>query len=52
MREVLDLDTLTQRQDRSWGALKERYQYKTSIRHGQDFLIKHVRPNCRLLSCL
>lgn len=43
IREVLDLGTLsTQRQDRFWGALRERYQYNTSIKHGQDFLLKHV----------
>lgn len=42
-KDVLDLDTLsTQRQDRFWHALKERYQYNTSIKHGQDFLLKHV----------
>jgi adenylate cyclase len=42
-KDVLDLNTLsTQRQDRFWHALKERYQYNTSIKHGQDFLLKHV----------
>lgn len=42
-KDVIDLDTLsTQRQDRFWHALKERYQYNTSIKHGQDFLLKHV----------
>jgi len=45
-KDVLDLNTLsTQRQDRFWDALKERYQYdqyNTSIKHGQDLLLKHV----------
>ena len=41
--DAIDLDTLSmQRQDRFWNALKERYQSNTSIKHGQDFLLKHV----------
>ena len=41
--ELTDLETLfTQRQDRLWNALEQRYQYDTSIKRGQDFLLKHV----------
>jgi adenylate cyclase len=41
--DLLDLETLlTQRQDRLFQALEERYQYSTSIKHGQDYLIKYV----------
>jgi class 3 adenylate cyclase len=41
--EVFDLKTLFHlRQDRLWGAIKERYKYNTSIKRGQDYLIKHV----------
>jgi adenylate cyclase len=40
--ELTDLETLfTQRQDRLWNALEQRYQYDTSIKRGQDFLLKH-----------
>jgi adenylate cyclase len=50
IKEVLDLDTLsTQRQDRFWRALKERYQYNTSIKHSQDFLLKHVSSKISLV---
>ena len=49
-KKVLDLDTLsTQRQDRFWDALKERYQYNTSIKRGQDFLLKHVSSKIPLV---
>jgi adenylate cyclase len=41
--DLLDLETLlTQRQDRLFQALEERYQYSTSIKRGQDYLIKYV----------
>jgi adenylate cyclase len=41
--ELVDLQTLfAQRQDRLVNALKERYQYNTSIKRSQDFLRKHV----------
>nr|MDQ6864100.1 hypothetical protein [Thermoproteota archaeon] len=36
--ELIDLETLfTQRQDRLFQALEERYQYNTSIKRGQDY---------------
>jgi adenylate cyclase len=41
--QLFDLQTLlSQRQDRLWDALEERYQYNTSIKRSQDFLLKHV----------
>lgn len=41
--ELIDLETLlTQRQDRLFQALEERYQYSTSIKHGQDYLLNYV----------
>ena len=41
--ELIDLETLlTQRQDRLLQALKERYQYNTSIKRGQDYLLNYV----------
>src|ERR671931_402213 len=48
--ELTDLETLfTQRQDRLWNALEERYQYNTSIKRGQDFLLKHVSSKIPLV---
>ena len=48
--ELVDLQTLsTQRQDRLVNALKERYQYNTSIKRGQDFLRKHVSSKVPLV---
>src|SRR5919199_1228217 len=48
--ELTDLETLfTQRQDRLWNALEERYQYDTSIKRGQDFLVKHVSSKIPLV---
>ena len=39
-KELTDLETLfVQRQDRLWRALKEGYQYDTSVKHSQDFLL-------------
>jgi class 3 adenylate cyclase len=49
-KKVLDSETLSmQRQDRFWDALKERYQYNTSIKRGQDFLLKHVSSKIPLV---
>jgi class 3 adenylate cyclase len=48
--ELIDLETLfVQRQDRLWRALKERYQYDTLVKHGQDFLLKHVSSKMSLV---
>jgi class 3 adenylate cyclase/sporulation protein YlmC with PRC-barrel domain len=48
--QLFDLQTLlNQRQDRLWQALEERYQYNTSIKHSQDFLLKHVSSKVSLL---
>jgi adenylate cyclase len=42
-RDIFDLQTLlTQRQDRLWSVLHERYKYNTSIKRGQKFLLNHV----------
>ena len=47
---VFDLQTLfSQRQDRIWSTLKERYQYNTSIKRGQDFLLNHVDSKLSLI---
>jgi class 3 adenylate cyclase len=47
---LVDLQTLVaQRKDRFCQALKERYQYNTSIRRGQDFLLKHVNSRMELV---
>jgi adenylate cyclase len=49
-RQLFDLHTLlTQRQDRLWQALEERYQYNTSLKRSQDFLLKHVRSKVPLV---
>jgi class 3 adenylate cyclase len=41
--ELIDLETLlTQRQDRLLQALEERYQYNTSIKRGQDYLLNYI----------
>ena len=38
--ELVDLQTLfSQRQDRLWKALEERYQYNSSVKRGQEFLL-------------
>jgi adenylate cyclase len=48
--ELTDLETLfTQRQDRLWNALEQRYHYDTSIKRGQDFLLKHVSSKIPLV---
>jgi class 3 adenylate cyclase len=49
-RQILDLQTLlTQRQDRLREALEERYQYNTSTKRSQDFLLEHVRSKICLV---
>ena len=48
--EVFDLKTLVNlRQDRLWGAIKERYRYNTSIKRGQDYLLRHVDSKASLV---
>jgi adenylate cyclase len=48
--QLFDLQTLhSQRQDRLWEALEERYQYNTSIKRSQDFLLKHVSSKIPLV---
>ena len=48
--EIFDLKTLVNlRQDRLWGAIKERYRYNTSIKRGQDYLLRHVDSKVSLL---
>ena len=43
LNNIFDLQTLlTQRQDRLWSVLHERYKYNTSIKRGQEFLLNHV----------
>ena len=49
-RTIYDLQTLlSQRQDRLWSVLYERYQYNTSIKRGQDFLLNHVDSKLSLV---
>lgn len=49
-RELVDLQTLfSQRQDRLSNALKERYQYNTSIKRSQDYLRRHVSSKIPLV---
>jgi class 3 adenylate cyclase len=48
--QLVDLQTLfSQRQDRLWKALEERYQYNSSIKHGQEFLLNHVNSKVELV---
>ncbi len=48
--ELVDLQTLfTQRQDRLWKALEERYQYNSSVKRGQEFLLNHVNSKVELV---
>lgn len=48
--EIFDLQTLlTQRQDRLWSVLHERYKYNTSIKRGQKFLLDHVDSKLSLI---
>jgi adenylate cyclase len=47
---IYDLQTLlSQRQDRLWSVLYERYKYNTSIKRGQDFLLNHVDSKISLV---
>ena len=47
---LYDLETLfSQRQDRFWDALKERYNYNTSIKRGQNFLFNHINSKISLV---
>ena len=49
-RNIYDLQTLlSQRQDMLWSVLYERYQYNTSIKRGQDFLLNHVDSKLSLV---
>jgi adenylate cyclase len=49
-KEIFDLQTLlTQRQDRTWSVLHERYKYNTSIKRGQNFLLNHVDSKLSLI---
>jgi class 3 adenylate cyclase len=49
-RPIYDLQTLlSQRQDRLWSVLYERYRYNTSIKRGQDFLLNHVDSKLSLV---
>ncbi len=49
-KEIFDLQTLfTQRQDRLWSVLHERYKYNTSIKRGQKFLLNHVDSKLSLI---
>jgi adenylate cyclase len=48
--ELIDLEKLfKQRQGRLLSALRERYQYDTSVRHSQEFLLKHVNSKMSLV---
>jgi adenylate cyclase len=48
--ELVDLQTLfSQRQDRLWKALEERYQYNSSVKRGQEFLLNHVNSKVELV---
>src|SRR5919106_4537834 len=48
--ELVDLRILfPQRQDRLANALKERYQYNTSIKRSQEFFLKHVSSSITLV---
>jgi adenylate cyclase len=48
--QLVDLQTLfSQRQDRLWNALEERYQYNSSVQRGQEFLLNHVNSKVELV---
>ncbi|HXT82864.1 MAG TPA: adenylate/guanylate cyclase domain-containing protein [Verrucomicrobiae bacterium] len=50
LNNIFDLQTLlTQRQDRLWSVLHERYKYNTSIKRGQEFLLNHVDSKTSLI---
>ena len=47
---VVDSETLVaQTQDRLWRALKRRYQYDSSLKPGQDYLLNHVSSKIPLV---
>ncbi|HEY7508010.1 MAG TPA: adenylate/guanylate cyclase domain-containing protein [Nitrososphaera sp.] len=47
---VVDSETLVaQTQDRLWRALKRRYQYDSSLKPGQDYLLEHVSSKIPLV---
>jgi adenylate cyclase len=47
---TVDFETLVaQTQDRLWRALKRRYQYNSSLKQGQDFLLAHVSSKISLV---
>jgi adenylate cyclase len=49
-KDIFDLHTLfTQRKDRLWSVLHERYKYNTSIIRGQKFLLNHVDSKLSLI---
>jgi len=49
-RIIYDLQTLlSQRQERLWSVLHERYKYNTSIKRAQDFLLNHVDSKLSLV---
>lgn len=49
-RIIYDLQTLlSQRQERLWSVLHERYQYNISIKRAQDFLLNHVDSKLSLV---
>lgn len=50
MTKTVDSDTLvSQTQDRLWRALKRRFQYDSSLRSGQDYLLNHVSSKIPLV---
>jgi hypothetical protein len=47
---IFDLQTLlSQRQDMLWNVLHERYRFNTSIKRGQNFLLKHIDSKLSLI---
>jgi class 3 adenylate cyclase len=47
---IFDLQTLlSQRQDMLWNVLHERYKFNTSIKRGQNFLLKHIDSKLSLI---
>jgi adenylate cyclase len=48
--DIFDLQTLlSQRQDMLWNVLHERYKFNTSIKRGQNFLLKHIDSKLSLI---
>jgi adenylate cyclase len=49
-RDIFDFKTLfIQRQGMLWKVLHERYKYNTSIKRGQNFLLKHIDSKLSLI---